>query len=165
MVTHYFFSCSARRSARLIAGWGAPVWLYVFDYKMDFALSALLGDYHSSELDFGAPPRARGCRAQLHTPPPSPPVWGNPWPLNTFTPSDYNMSAVRGVATRRERWARTCALLAHARLAPQTFMRYWTNLARFGTCVGGAASACAAVVMRVYTPYCDHAGQMMRRSP
>ena len=50
-----FFSCAMRRAARAMDGHTPShgrAWLYHFEYRMHWAESAVLGDYHSSELDF-----------------------------------------------------------------------------------------------------------------
>lgn len=74
MLTHYFFTCSARRAARA-ASKNSTVFYYQFSYALDWIEYLLLGDYHSSELDF---------------------VFNNPWPpiLHDFSANDQNMSDI-----------------------------------------------------------------------
>lgn len=79
MVTDYFFTCSTRRAARAFSSNGAgKIWLYYFNQDLSWLESfifgdGLLGNYHSSELDF---------------------VFGNEWPLglHSFTDSERNLS-------------------------------------------------------------------------
>ncbi len=75
MITHFFFRCGVRRSARAIvqAPNAPPLWLYHFNYKLDWIEGPLLGDYHTSELSF---------------------VWDNQWPplLHDFSDADQEMS-------------------------------------------------------------------------
>ena len=75
MITHFFFRCGVRRSARaIVQSTGAPpLWLYHFNYKLDWLEGPVLGDYHTSELSF---------------------VWDNQWPplLHDFTDADQEMS-------------------------------------------------------------------------
>jgi carboxylesterase type B len=75
MITHFFFRCGVRRSARAIvqSAQAPPLWLYHFNYKLDWIEGPLLGDYHTSELSF---------------------VWDNQWPplLHDFTAADQEMS-------------------------------------------------------------------------
>lgn len=64
ILTHYVFSCSARRTAKLIASWGVPVWLYVFNYKLDFIESVILGlSFHARARSGGAASRSHRRRA------------------------------------------------------------------------------------------------------
>jgi len=72
MLTHYFFTCSARRAARA-ASKNSTVYYYQFSYELDWIEYLLLGDYHSSELDF---------------------VFNNQWPpiLHDFSANDQNVS-------------------------------------------------------------------------
>jgi para-nitrobenzyl esterase len=74
MLTDFFFACSARRTARAVAAGGVPVFLYQFSYALSWLEAVVLGDYHSSELNF---------------------VFANAWPpiLHTFSSADLNMSA------------------------------------------------------------------------
>jgi para-nitrobenzyl esterase len=74
MLTHYFFRAAARRAARAASAHGAPVWLYHFNHTLSWVEAAILGDYHSSELDF---------------------VFGNEWPpiIHAFNADDKTMSA------------------------------------------------------------------------
>jgi para-nitrobenzyl esterase len=76
MLTHYFFSCGTRRTARALAEKGVPVYLYQFSHKLSFEAGLeydLLGDYHVSELYF---------------------VWDNQWPpiLHDFDANDVTIS-------------------------------------------------------------------------
>ena len=76
LITHFFFSCGTRRTARALALQGADVYLYQLNYNLSFAgglAYALLGDFHSSELPF---------------------VFANEWPplIGTFTPADRALS-------------------------------------------------------------------------
>lgn len=75
MITHFFFRCGVRRSARAIvqSAGAPPLWLYHFNYKLDWLEGPLLGDYHTSELSF---------------------VWDNQWPplLHDFSDADQEMS-------------------------------------------------------------------------
>lgn len=55
LLTHCFFSCGTRRTARAIASQGVPVYLYQFTHKLSFLMGLeydLLGDYHTSEMYF-----------------------------------------------------------------------------------------------------------------
>lgn len=51
MLTHFFFACATRRTARALAAYG-PTYLYQFSYKLRWPEALLFGDYHSSELNF-----------------------------------------------------------------------------------------------------------------
>lgn len=55
MLTHLFFSCAARRAVRALTAAGVPAFLYQFSHHLSF-LDGLeydvLGDYHTSEIDF-----------------------------------------------------------------------------------------------------------------
>jgi carboxylesterase type B len=55
LLTHYFFTCGARRTARALASQGVPTFTYQFSHKLSFLAGLeydLLGDYHTSELFF-----------------------------------------------------------------------------------------------------------------
>jgi len=78
LLTHYFFTCGVRRSARAIIDHGVPLWLYHFEYRFSFIEYDLLGDYHASELVF---------------------VWDNQFPpiLHTFTSRDAAIADAFGL--------------------------------------------------------------------
>lgn len=89
LMTHYFFTCGTRRSARAAASQGVPVYLYSFERKLSFLFGLeydLLGDYHSCEMDF---------------------VWDNEWPpvLHAFNDDDKALAAAMGEYwTNMARW-------------------------------------------------------------
>ena len=43
ILTDFMFACSVRRAARVIADFGVPIWLYHYEYAMDFIEYPLLG--------------------------------------------------------------------------------------------------------------------------
>lgn len=66
ILTDFFFTCPARRVAAAIAAQptAKPVYLYEFEYLPNWIDVDVLGDYHTTELEFvfGAmPPRRRVC--------------------------------------------------------------------------------------------------------
>jgi para-nitrobenzyl esterase len=73
MLTHYFFRAAARRAARAASLHGVSVHLYHFNHSLSWVEAALLGDYHSSEIDF---------------------VFGNEWPpiIHDFNADDTTIS-------------------------------------------------------------------------
>jgi len=72
----YFFTCANRRAARALSASG-PVYLYQFTYLGDWIEDPLLGDYHSSELEF---------------------VWDNAFPpiIHAFSARDTTMANTFG---------------------------------------------------------------------
>ena len=72
----YLFVCPARRLSVAMAHTG--VWSYQFDYRGDWIDNRVLGDYHSSELEF---------------------VFDNAWPpfIHTFSKRDQHMADVIGM--------------------------------------------------------------------
>lgn len=73
----FFFACPARRVAKTLSA-SVPTWLYHFTYVAPTWVDQwLLGDYHSSELEF---------------------VFNNPWPplVHHFTENDKKMAATFG---------------------------------------------------------------------
>ena len=74
----YLFICPARRLSIALAKNNGSVWSYQFDYQGDWIDSKLLGDYHSSELEF---------------------VFDNAWPpiLHSFSKRDQQMANVIGL--------------------------------------------------------------------
>ena len=70
----YLFTCSARRAARAMEKNGADVFVYQFVYKGRWLANKILGDYHSSEMQF---------------------VWDQPFPsfLHKFNEKDKEMAA------------------------------------------------------------------------
>lgn len=77
IITHLFFTCGTRRSARAFTAQGETAYLYQLNYNLTYVgglLYALLGDFHSSELTF---------------------VFQNEFPLGLtqFTPADLALSA------------------------------------------------------------------------
>jgi para-nitrobenzyl esterase len=78
LLTHYFFRCGVRRSARAIAQWQPDIFQYRFQHHMDFIENDILkdlGNYHTSELYF---------------------VWDNAWPplIHIFSSDDQNMADI-----------------------------------------------------------------------
>ena len=71
MITHAFFACVARRTARAVAAAGVPAYLYQFTYNATGQIMwDLFGDAHSSELEY---------------------VFRNQW-LNDFSKDDWAIS-------------------------------------------------------------------------
>jgi len=77
MLRDYFFVCSGRRALRAMRASNTPAYLYHFTYQGDWIDSAILGRYHSAELEY---------------------VWANPWPplVHMFSERDHKMSATFG---------------------------------------------------------------------
>ena len=78
IITHYVFTCAARRVARVASAEGTPVYLYRFSYAIHWIEELLgLGDYHSSELAF---------------------VWDNQWPplVHAFNDDDATIADAFG---------------------------------------------------------------------
>lgn len=74
LLTHFFFSCSARRTARATAALGIPTYLYQFSADLSNWLEyGSLGNYHMSELFF---------------------VWRNQWPplLHDFNSDEWQLA-------------------------------------------------------------------------
>jgi para-nitrobenzyl esterase len=81
MMTEMFFTCATRRAARALQGsCGVQTYLYHFEYPTTFEAGLeydLLGDYHTSELDF---------------------VWSNGWPpiLHDLDANDITLADAMG---------------------------------------------------------------------
>eukprot|EP00455_Lapot_gusevi_P000785 TRINITY_DN1034_c0_g1_i5.p2 TRINITY_DN1034_c0_g1~~TRINITY_DN1034_c0_g1_i5.p2 ORF type:complete len:206 (-),score=81.39 TRINITY_DN1034_c0_g1_i5:95-712(-) len=73
----YFFACAARRTVASVSDQAIPAYLYHFTYKGDWIDDWLLGDYHSSELEY---------------------VFDNQWPplIHTFSQNDQAMADTFG---------------------------------------------------------------------
>jgi len=71
------FLCPSRRAARAVSSQGVPVYMYHWAYHGDFIEDPILGDYHSSEIEF---------------------VFDNAWPpeIHQFSPRDQAMSDIMG---------------------------------------------------------------------
>jgi len=69
------FLCPSRRVVRALASQNVPAYLYHWAYHGDWIEDPILGDYHSSELEF---------------------VFDNAWPpiIHTFSPRDQAMSDI-----------------------------------------------------------------------
>lgn len=52
VLTHYFFRCGTRRSARAIAEHHEDIYLYLFNFPLTWIDYQLLGDYHTVELPY-----------------------------------------------------------------------------------------------------------------
>lgn len=74
LITDFFFQCSTRRTARAVASFNVPTYLYQFSFDMSNWIEyPLLHDYHTSEIPF---------------------VFRNEWPplVHHFDANDWKMS-------------------------------------------------------------------------
>jgi len=74
----FFFACPSRRILRAVYSNNQPGWLYHWIFQPNWIDTRILGDYHSSELEF---------------------VFHNPWPplIHEFNKRDKNMSDTMGI--------------------------------------------------------------------
>jgi len=71
----FFFACSARRALKAVVRQNSTAYLYHFVHKGDFIEDPILGDYHSSELQF---------------------VFNHAWPplIHIFSDNDWEMARI-----------------------------------------------------------------------